>query len=130
MVEQYKIHHVICRAVPTGEYEITRKGNRREITKYSEVYKTDAGELSSVQWRSELSKAIKTDKESDVLEVIINHCRENCAWLHKEADILDYAMEILASRAFLCGNECWKDVADKVKDKYFIFVFKEAEHGH
>ena len=123
MVEQYKIHHNIGRAVPTGAYEITRKGNRRAITKYSEVYKTDVGELSPEEWRVKLSEAIVNDKESDVLEVIIDHCREHCAWLHKEADIIDYAVEILASRAFLCGNECWKDVADKVKDKYFFFKF-------
>lgn len=126
MVELYAIHMHIGSAMPTGVYEITRRGNRRQVTKYAEVYKTDAGELSPERWRMELSKAIEADKESDVLEVIKEHCREHCAWLHKEADILDYAMNILASRSFLCGKECWKDVADKVKDKYFFFAFKEG----
>ena len=127
MVELYAIRLSIGSAMPTGAYEITRRGNRRQVTKYSEVYKTDAGELSPEQWRMELSRAIEAGGESDVLEVIKEHCREHCAWLHKESDILDYAMDILASRVFLCGNECWKDVADKVKDKYFIFIFKEEE---
>lgn len=112
--------------MPTGAYEITRRGNRRPVTKFSEVYTTDAGELSPERWRMELSKAIEADKESDVLEVIRAYCREHCAWLRKESDILDYAMDILASRSFLCGKECWKDVADKVKDKYFIFAFEEG----
>lgn len=124
MIEQYKIHHRIGRAMPTGAYEITRQGNRRAVTEYAEIYETDAGMLSPEQWRNELSKAIEADKESDVLEIIADHCRTHCAWLHKEADILDYAMEILASRVFLCGNEHWKDVTDKVKESYFVFWTK------
>lgn len=126
MVEMYNIHHRIGRAMPTGSYEITRTKTRREITKFSEVYRTDIGDLSPEQWWTELLKAIEIDKEADVLEVIVDHCKRNCAWLHKEDDILNYAMEILAGRTFLCGNECWKDVADKVKDRYFIFTFRET----
>ena len=125
MVGLYAIHLRIGSAMPTGTYEITRRGNRRQVTKYSEVYKTDAGEFSPEQWRMELSRAIEADKESDVLEVIKEHCREHCAWLHNEADILDYSMDIFASRVFLCGNENWKDVTDKVKESYFIFHFSD-----
>ena len=129
MVEQYKIHHRIGSAMPTGTYELTRKGNRRAVTRYAEIYETDAGMFSPEQWRNELSKAIEADKESDVLGIIADHCREHCAWLHREADILDYAMEILASRIFLCGNENWKNVTDKVKESYFIFRFSDKGGG-
>lgn len=118
MVEQYKIHYRIGQPVPTGMYETTRQGNRKLVMKYAEEYKTDAGTLSPGQWREGLSEAIRADGETGILEIITDHCREHCAWLHKEEDLLDYAMDILAGRIFLCGNECWKDAADKVKEKY------------
>lgn len=125
MVEQYKIHHRIGCTIPTGTYELTRRGNRRDVTRYAVIYETDAGMFSPEQWRDELSKAIEADKESDVLGIIADHCRAHCAWLHKEDDIFDYAMEVLASRVFLCGNEHWKDVTDKVKGSYFVFRFSD-----
>lgn len=127
MVELYKIHHRIGRSMPTGTYEITRFGTRRAITKFQEIYSTDLGEFTTEKWKEELSKAITADKEDDVLEEIINHCRKNCAWLHNENDIKEYAMDILAGRVFLCGNECWNDVADKVRSKYIIFTFSGGE---
>lgn len=123
MVELYKIHLRIGRSVSTGKYEITRLGTRKSATKYETVYQTDLGELTPEEWREGLSRAIEEDKEADVLDVIIEHCTKHCAWLHGKEEIKDYAMNILASRAFLCGNEAWKDVADKVKDKYITFTF-------
>lgn len=126
MIELYRIHSRICRSMPTGIFEVTRIGTRRMVNKFQETYKTDLGEFTPEKWREECSRVIETDKEEDVLEEIIEHCRKNCAWLHKDNEIKDYAMNILAGRIFLCGNECWKDVADKVKDKYIIFKFEEA----
>ena len=126
MVEFYKINHRIGRSVSTGGFEWMKIGETRKIHKFVEIYKTDIGEMPPEQWREKLSNAIVADKETDVLEIIKEHCREHCAWLHSEDEITEYAMDILASRVFLCGNECWKDVADKVRDKYIIFDFTEV----
>lgn len=49
--------------MPTGTYELTRRGNRRAVTRYAEIYETDAGIFSPEQWRNEFSKAIEADKE-------------------------------------------------------------------
>ena len=126
MVELYRVQYRIGTSMPTGTYEITRRGTRREVTKYAELYKTDLGDLTPEEWRRGLSKAIETDRETDVLELIVAHCRQHCAWLRKEEEIRDYAMEVLAGRSFLCGNECWEDVGGKVRDKYFLFTFEES----
>ena len=123
MVELYRIQQRTGRSMPTGKYEITRVGTKRAITEFGIIYKTDLGEFTPERWMEELSRAIAADKEEDVLNEIIVHCRKNCAWLRKENDIKEYAMNILSGRVFLCGNECWNDVADKVRSKYIIFTF-------
>jgi hypothetical protein len=123
MVEQYAIRRQIGRSEPIGRYEITSKGNRRQVNLFKEIYVTDMGEMSPERWKKELMNAIIAEKETDILEVIKEHCRNNCAWLHTEEQITEYSMQILANRTFLCGKDNWKDVADKVKDRYIEFTF-------
>jgi hypothetical protein len=123
MVEQYAIRQMIGRSEPIGSYEITSKGNRRQVNLFKEIYKTDMGEMSPERWKEELMNAIISEKETDILEVIKEHCRNNCAWLRTEEEITEYSMRILAGRTFFCGNDNWKDVADKVKDRYIEFIF-------
>lgn len=126
MVEMYRIKQRIGRSVPTGGVEKLRNGNVRRVHKFMEFYETDAGTLTPNEWKDKLQTAIEAEKELDVLAIIESHCKENCAWLHTKDEIQEYAMEILASRIFLCGNECWKDVTEKVKDMYIIFDFLEG----
>jgi hypothetical protein len=127
MVELYKIKLRCGRSAPTGAYETTRIGTKRAVNKFREFYQTDLGELTPEKWKEALMKAIVNDKELDTLEAIKEHCRENCMWLHSDKEVEEYAMEILAGRVFLCGNENWKDVADKVGNRYILFTFMEGE---
>jgi hypothetical protein len=127
MVELYDIKQRIGRSAPTGNYEITRIGTRRAVNKFQEFYQTDLGDLTPEKWKTDLMNAIVNDKELDTLEAIKEHCREHCMWLHSEKEVEEYAMGILAGRVFLCGNENWKDVADKVRNRYILFTFMEGE---
>lgn len=123
MIELYKIHQRIGRSAPTGAVEKLRNGNTRRVHVFREFYKTDMGDIPREDWYEKVSEVIKEDKETETLELIKQHCRDNCAWLHSEKDITEYSMEILAGRDFLCGNENWKDVGDAVKGKYIMFEF-------
>lgn len=44
-MEDYRIRHRNGQARGTGNYIATRAGYRKEVTKYSEYYETDAGEF-------------------------------------------------------------------------------------
>lgn len=123
MVELYNIHHRIGRAVPTGKVETGRNGRTRYVTKFVEFYETDNGSYTPEEWKNIMERTVVEDKEEDVLKMIEEHCKRNCAWLHSAPEIREYALEILAGRTFLCGNDNWKDITDKVKDSYFKFEF-------
>lgn len=123
MVELYRIKLRCGRSEPTGTYELTRTGTRRAVNKFREFYQTDLGEMAPERWKTDLMNAIVNDKELDTLEAIKEHCREHCVWLHSDKEVGEYAMDVLAARIFLCGNENWKDVADKVGNRYIIFTF-------
>jgi len=49
-MEDYRICHRNGQARGTGNYIATRAGYRKEVTKYSEYYETDAGEFPPEQW--------------------------------------------------------------------------------
>lgn len=86
--------------VPRG---IRSRGGK--IYGFREIYKTKIGDFSPEKWRETVRKAIEDAGETELLEEIKQHCREHCAWLHKEADIEEHSMECLVSRAYLH----WKD---------------------
>lgn len=72
---------------------------------FKETYRTKVGDFSPEDWRKTVLQAIEDAGEMDLLEDIKEHCRENCAWLHKEKDIEEYSMECLVGRSYLH----WKD---------------------
>lgn len=120
MVEDYYIQMRTGRAYQTGT-----DCRGKKVFEYRETYKTSVGEFSPQEWRERIRNAIEQAGETEMLDIIKNHCREHCAWLHKEVEISDYAMDILAGRFFLCGNPAWKDVWDEIRKKYFFFIFAE-----
>lgn len=105
MIEDYRIQIRTGRAEGTGHYENTRRGTRREITKFVERYQTPAGVFLPETWREKALETIEAEGEIELLESIKEHCRVNCAWLHKEKEIEEYAIECLCSRAY----RCWSD---------------------
>lgn len=105
MLEQYRILVRNGSTEGIGQYEITRRGTRREITRFVERYVTPAGIFLPEEWENRVMTAIETAGEIEILESIKEYCRIHCAWLHKEKEIEEYAMECLCSRAY----RAWKD---------------------
>lgn len=79
--------------------------NGKKVYGFKETYRTKVGDFSPEEWRKTVLQAIEDAGESDILEEIKRHCREQCAWLCKEKDIEEHSMECLVSRAYLH----WKD---------------------
>ena len=100
MLEDYQIQIRIGGAEGTGRYEITRRGTRREITKFTERYQTPAGVFLTERWKEKALESIETEGEKELLESIKEYCRAHCAWLHKEKEIEEYAINCLCSRAY------------------------------
>lgn len=103
-VEDYKIIMRCGRAYVRG---INEKG--KKIYGYKDTYRTPAGDFEPEQWEQEIRKAIEEAGEAELLEKIKEYCRKNCAWLRKESQIEEYAMECLADRAYMY----WKDFKEE-----------------
>lgn len=117
MTEDYAIQIRTGRAYQKG---FDNRG--KKVWGYKETYKTNAGEFVPQEWREKIKEAIEQAGEMELLENLKNYCREHCAWLHKESEIEDYAMDVLASRAYLC----WEGFNPIDKKKYMVFIFKEG----
>lgn len=100
MVEDYRIRMRTGRAEGTGGYEITKRGIRREITKFVERYETAAGIFLPDEWMKKALGAIEAEGEMSLLESIKEYCRNHCAWLYKEKEVEEYAIDCLCSRAY------------------------------
>lgn len=120
-MEDYKIKIRNGSARPTGAYEITRRGNRRPVTQYSETYKTNAGEFTPEKWKWIVRECIEASGSKDLLKRIIDYCRTHCVWLKTEKDREEYAMEILIGRTY----QCWMDfpVDNLLEGSAFVFEF-------
>lgn len=105
MVEEYRIQMRTGRAEPTGQYTITNRGTRKPITRYVHRYHTPMGEFEPEEWKKRALAEIEAENKKELLESIKDYCREHCAWLHKEKDVEEYAIECLCSRAY----RQWKD---------------------
>ena len=100
MIEDYRIRTRVGHAEGTGNYEVTRRGTRREIKKFVERYETPAGTFLPGEWMKKAMSAIEAEGETDLLEQIKEHCRERCGWLHEETEVEEYAISCLCSRAY------------------------------
>lgn len=108
MIEDYRITSRVGRSEGTGEYEITRRGTRREKSRFVERYETQVGTFLPEEWKKRAKAAIEAEGELTLLERVKEHCREHCAWLHTESNLEEYAIECTCSRAY----RHWKDFED------------------
>ncbi len=99
MIEDYKIDLSIGMAKGTGVYETTKRGRRKEITKYAEEYITNAGRLTPEEWKEKALNEIKKYGEEELLEEIKEHCKKY-PWLKTEEGREEYSIECLCSRAY------------------------------
>lgn len=109
MLEDYRVLYNVGRSAPTGRYELTRKGTRRMITRYQQYYKTPLGEMLPEAWREKVREEIKNQGEQELFERMKDHCRKYCAWIGKETEVEDYAMECTCSRAYLHWEDFMED---------------------
>lgn len=109
MVEDYRIKVRTGRAEGTGCCEITKKGTRRKTTKFTERYETPAGVFLPDEWKEKALEAIEAEGEAELLGDIKEHCRKNCAWLRREKELEEYAVNCLCSRAY----RHWEDFKNK-----------------
>lgn len=111
----------IGRSEPTGQYEKTRIGTRRMITKYVNTYKTNVGEFYPEQWIDIAKRCVEASNSKELLDRIIEHCRTHCTWLKTDKDREEYALAILVGRVY----HHWKEfsVDGLIEKTAFIFVF-------
>lgn len=105
MIEDYQIKIRVGRSEGTGEYEITKRGTRREKLRYAERYETPAGSFLPEEWKKRAMAAIEAEGEIDLLGEIKAYCKEHCAWLHTEKELEEYAIDCICSRAY----RYWED---------------------
>ena len=105
MTEDYRINLRVGRAVPTGSYTLTNRGNKKAILAYAENYKTPAGVLSPQEWKEKAMAAVVAEDKTELLESIIQYCKIHCAWLRTKEDLLEHALDCLCSKTY----EHWPD---------------------
>lgn len=101
----YQIKCRAGRAIPTGKYERTRRGNLKPVLTYAEMYDTPAGMLSPGVWKEKAMAAVRAENKTDLLEKVKKHCENHCAWLHGEDEIEEYALSCICSYAY----KSWSD---------------------
>lgn len=99
-LEDYKINLRIGRSYSTGYNHAGRKQYR-----YVQEYETNKGRFPPEKWKEITMKAIVEADAVGLLEKIKAYCSVHCAWLCKEDEIEEYAMECLCSRAYLYWEE-------------------------
>ena len=106
MVEDYVILTKLHRP-----YEQGRDRTGRKIMGLQILYRTaGAGELSPEAWKKQTLAEIEKAGETELLQQLIDYCRKHCAWLHKEKELHEYAMECLVSRSYLYWTDFQKEI--------------------
>ncbi len=103
MVEDYAV-----RMRMGGSYLVKTEHYGKRIHKtygYKEIYRTKAGDFTPEEWKEKLAREIRGERLENLLESIKLHCSEHCAWMKKESEIEEYAMDCLASGAY----KHWED---------------------
>ena len=99
-MEDLYIRCRIGRAESTGFREKTRIGTFRNVTKFVERYKTDAGVFLPEEWIKIVRKCVEASESKELLEKIIERCRRNCVWLRSDEEIESYSLNILVGRIY------------------------------
>lgn len=120
-MEDLKINIRTGCAMPTGTYELTRKGTRRAVTRYRETFQTDAGIFDPDQWREIARSCVDESDSGELFARIMEDCRSNCVWLKTDKDREEYALKILVGRVY----RHWKDFSvDGLAEKTaYVFEF-------
>ena len=88
------------RAVPTGNYILTRNGKRKQETVGKEFINTHAGKFELREWYSYMEEAVRREGAERLLNTIIEHVSAHCFWFHSKKEIRNYALGCLSSGAY------------------------------
>ena len=88
------------RAVPTGNYILTRNGKRKQETVGNEFINTQVGKFELREWYSYMEEAVRREGAEWLLNAIIEHVSTHCFWLHSKKEIRNYALGCLSSGAY------------------------------
>lgn len=88
------------RAVPTGNYILTRNGKRKQETVGKEFINTQVGKFELREWYSFMEEAVRREGAEWLLNAIIEHVSTHCFWLHSKKEIRNYALGCLSSGAY------------------------------
>ena len=87
MIEDYRIKSRVGRSEGTGVYEITKRGTRREKSRFVERYKTPAGTFLPEEWKNGRRPPLKRRenllswKESKITaESTVHGCTQKAIW--------------------------------------------------
>lgn len=104
MLKDFAIHYYTGRSTP----QMDVPGEKR-VYEFKIFYKTDAGEFEPEQWRERALREIESEGQTELLNKITAHVRTHCAWLCRETEIIDYAMDCLCSGAY----QAWEDFGER-----------------
>ena len=124
-MEDYRIRLRNGQARGTGNYIVNRMGNRKEVTKYSVYYETDAGEFSPEQWLKIMRECVAASGSEQILEKICEEVKRDCVWLKTDKEIEEYSLNILAGRIYNQGR-AWSnfDTGGAPEKTAFVFDFR------
>ena len=88
------------RAVPTGNYILTRNGKRKQETVGKEFINTQVGKFELREWYSYMEEAVHREGAEWLLNTIIEHVSAHCFWFRSKKEIRNYALWCLASGAY------------------------------
>lgn len=91
------------RTVTVGR-EQNHQGRWRDKTVGVEYARTKEGLIPQSEWYEKAEKAVTESGDKDLLDAIIEHVKENCAWL-KDGQHKGYALECLIRGSY----EAWND---------------------
>lgn len=121
-VEDYAITMRIGRSYQSGIAQ-GRGGIPKKVYGYEEIYRTNVGEFKREDWCVKAREIVEASGEVQLLEDIKKHCTKNCAWLHKESEIEEYALECLTHRAY----KHWDGFVSQEPPRVWIFLFDIKE---
>ena len=111
-LKQYAVHHRLGRGAPTGAPYTDRNGRLKYKTEFKEYYETDAGTFEPDEWKRLVSQAVAEEGKMELLGQIMEYCKKHLAWLHKETEVEDHALECLCSGAYMCWKNFGADSGD------------------
>lgn len=122
-ISDYAIKHRVGRSESTGSKYTTRFGNTRHKYVFKEFYQTNTGKFTRDRWLEVTRQIVENIQETKLLEEIKDYVKNNCYWLKTPDEVEEYAINCLASGAYMY----WNDFKDKRVPEHKVFIFERCD---